>query len=202
MSTPRDGVLLSVDQAKRYLQVDEDGDDWDELIADLIEEAEASFEGYTGNRLVAEDETMYFDGEVHAIVLPYWPIKASSVTVTDTQGTVSATDDEAFDTDYYRIEEDLGILYRTTSIGSRKFWGAGKERWKIEWTGGLNQHREWERIKLELRGSVRDWVANVFLNMNPSAEGESDGGGISQQVKVTQIPPRVLAVWDRYRRVY
>ena len=202
MSTPRDGKLLTVEQIKTYLQVDDDADEWDDVFGDLIEEAEAEFELHTGNRLIGETETMYFNGNVKAFVLPWWPIKDGSVTVVDTQGTVGTTDDETYSTDYYRVDYDLGIIHRTTTVGSATFWAAGVRRWKVTWTGGMNHRRDWASVQLHLRKSIRDAVANVFLNQNPAAMGESEGGGIRKELKLQGIPDRVREVWDTYKRVF
>lgn len=202
MSDDRDGKLLTVAEAKRHLDLGEDGDDYDDVVADLIEAAEADFELYTGLRIVAQAETRYFDGDVKRFVLPFWPVKPDSVTIVDTYGTTATTDDETYSSDYYRVDEERGIIHRTSSIGVPKFWGAGVRRWKVTWTGGINQRWDWASLRVSLKGTIRDLVVDRFTNHNPRATEERDGGGVGRSLERGALPSRVREKWDELKRVY
>lgn len=196
-----DGSLLTVDQFKNYGFVEHDGDD--ELIGDLIEEAEARMVGYLEVPIAADTFTEYHDGGTSVLTLHRYPIDEDSVTVTDTQGTSEdVTDDEVMAATTYRIYADRGQIMRTSSAGQRKTWAHGRRRWKVEYDGGLDKHPLWESVvKLDLRGSIRDLVKEWYDNRSPGAALESEGGGISRTIEAEDrgIPIRVREVWDRYR---
>lgn len=196
-----DGVLLTIDQFKNYGEVEHDGDD--ELIGDLIAEAEARMVGYLEVPITSAERTEYHDGGTSVLFLSHFPIDETSVTVVDTQGTSEdATDDETVAATAYRVYPEHGQIVKTSTNGQRRDWAHGLRRFKVTYTGGLDKHPLWDAsLKHELRGTIRDLTLEWYDNRSPGAGSERDGGGLSRSTPGTerQIPSRVREVWDRYR---
>lgn len=194
------GVLLTLSQAKDYLEVEHTGDDT--LIGELVDEAEARMMGYLEVPITATTYTEFHDGGTSILFLRRFPIDGTSVTVTDTQGTSEdATDDETFSATKYRVYADRGEIMRTSTTGQRKTWAHGRRRWKVEYDGGLDQHPLWSTVvQPELRGTIRALVAEWYDNRQPGAGSESDGEvRRSTPGSERDIPSRVQSVWDQYR---
>lgn len=195
-----DGKILRVDEAKAYLTIEHNDDDV--LVGDLIEEAEATLQGYLEVPIESVETTEYHDGGTSVLFLRRFPIDEDGITVTDTQGTSEdATDDEEAEASKYRVYPEKGQLVRTSTTGIRSRWPVGHRRWKVEYTGGLDQHPDWSRrVKAELRASLRDLVAHWYLNREAAVSRINEGAGMSKSFAATdrEIPGRVRAVWDRY----
>lgn len=194
-----DGKILSVAQVKNYANIEHDGDD--ELVGDLIEEAEARLQGYIRIPIESSAYTEYHDGGTSILFLERWPLDASTVVVTDTQGTEGAGDDETVDSDRYRVDASRGEVMRTSISGQRQTWAGGRRRFKVAYEGGLEKHEHWDDfVEAELRASLRDLVVEWYYNRSPGASSEREGAGIGRNTgpESREIPARVRAVWDHY----
>lgn len=201
-----DGELLSVKEAKDYLVVEHDDDDT--LIGQLIAEAEARMESYIGTPVSETEYTEYHDGGLKNLFLEHMPIKADSVTITDTKATSEdATDDEVVDAEKYRIRHYHGMITRTTTNGVDRRWDRGRKRFKVVYTAGLEHLTDWTTAQIELRGSIRDLVSDWYERRIPTATRQDQGFGIATSfvgfrgTDLPTLPTRVLEVWHRYRMV-
>lgn len=192
---PRDGVLLSVAQAKRYIRGLEEHDADDVLLGDLIEEAEGELEGYIGCFLVAAETVQVFDGGKPYIRLRNLPLKPNApFEVRDLRDGVSAA--EVLQSGAYRVDRFGHLEYGRGTYD----WPAGGGRYEVRYTGGLDQRPDWERVvKPRLRKTIRDLVADWYENRNPSATTDSSGVGVSIVKPVRQIPEGILETWNDYR---
>lgn len=199
-----DGELLTVANAKEYLEVEHS--DFDDLVGDLIAQAEARMEGYIGTPITAESYTEYHDGGLKHLFLHHMPIKSGSVTITDTKATSEdATDDDTVDAEDYRIRHEHGMITRTTSNGKIRRWDIGVKRFKVVYEAGLDQLNDWARAQIELEASIRDLLADWFERRVPTATREDRGFGMSMSfvgfrgTDLPTLPTRVLEVWNRYK---
>lgn len=85
---------ISLDQAKAQLRVD--GDDQDDEIEDLIRDAAAWVEDYTGLILEARDVTEHFRAPGRSIQLRAWPVATSAIVTAQYPATAS---DDALNAD-------------------------------------------------------------------------------------------------------
>lgn len=200
-----DGDLLTVAQAKAYLNIEHSDDDT--LLGDLIGQAERRMEAYIGTPINATSYTEYHDGGLNHLFLEHAPIKSDSVTITDTKATSEdATDDETVDAEDYRVRFEHGMITRTTSHGRQRRWDIGVRRFKVVYEAGLDQLNNWSTVaKEELRGTIRDLVSDWYERRIPTATREDMAFGVSksyQGFRGTDLPTiasRVLEVWQRYR---
>lgn len=196
------GVILSTDQAKAYIPVEHAGHD--DLIDDLILQAEGRMQSYMRVPIQGEAVTEYYDGGTSVLFLTKYPVLESSVTVVDTQGTnTDDTDDVTLAATEYRIYPLRGEILKTSSNGHRSQWYQGRRRFKVTYTAGLDQHPDWESfIRPTLRGSLRDLVAEWYINRSPGMAQESEGGGMGrtgfQGGLDAALPPRIREVWDMW----
>lgn len=199
---PVDGDILTIDQVKAHLDIQDVPEDSAEAVAlnvqvnqqisDLIEEAEARLQGYIGTRLLAAARTHRFRGGQAYVQLPAWPVSTTdpfTVTDVDTGADVSVS---AFHLDTY---------YGRLEYGLRTAWPQDRV-YDVTFTGGLSLAPDWEEvIRPELRTSVRDYVAYIYERRNPGVRREGEGGGLAQTFVDEAIPPRIKAVWDGYRPI-
>lgn len=194
-----DGTILSLAQAKKALEIEHSN--FDDKIGDLIQNAESLLEEYTGTPITAETFTEKYDGGKPIIFLDQSPIDESSVTVTDTQGTVDdATDDETVEAKHYRVYPEEGEIVRTSQLGIEKEWAPGRRRFEVEYDAGLDQHPNWARtVEHTLRQSLKHLLVMWYENRNPDLKSEQMGAGFGQRYDLEDIPPRVLSTWINYK---
>lgn len=196
----RDPVLLQVEQAKDLLEVDYTEDDrW---LRELINEVESTLEGYLGTPFLNTAYVEKYSGGPHRIFLRHFPVKAASLSIVDTQGTIDDADDETKAPELYRVNLDRGKVVRTSSIGAALTWEPGVDRWEITYEAGWENHSEWIRVAGEFRGTIRQLVARAYEHRATGLEAEGEGGGISRRWDVDEhINFEIRTVWDRYARI-
>lgn len=194
------GAILQLQDAKDYLDLDHD--DFDSLVVDLIDEAEAAMQSYIGTPITATTFTEFFDGEVSKFFLDRFPIDETSVTVTDTETPSDATDDEVLVKDEdYRVRPEMGVIVKTTDeavSGRNVMFGEGVRRFKVEYDAGLDQSPDWTREEKVLRSSLRELVKANFEDRNPRTSRRQFASGASRQSSIKAIPERVRMKWDRF----
>jgi hypothetical protein len=194
--------LLDLDEAKASLNVEHDEDD--ELITDLIVEAEANFENYVESPITKETFTEYFNGGGSKLFLRHFPVDASSVTITDREDPDDTTDDEVQDEDKYEVYPQEGIIVRTTpsgDIGRGVTWAHGARRWEVQYDAGLDQSDDWTQDEQTIKSSIRDLVVHRYEFAKPNVKRERWGAGRQIDTKVGPLPVRVKSVWDRFTPV-
>lgn len=193
-----DLVGLSLSRLKAQLMIEHDDDD--AYIAGLIQEVLARCQGHLDRALFSEEWTEYFDGGGRTLLVRNMPVDGSSVTVTDTHGTVSTDDDEVVASDYYRIYPERGSLWRTTSTGQPSRWPSGLRRFKVVYTGGLDLHPRWQEFyQRNLVASFADFGAALYNAPDPNVKEERDVDLSRKLCADVPIPVRVLSVWDQLK---
>lgn len=189
-------TIITRDYVKDYLNIAHT--EHDGLLDQLMDDAEGRLQQYLRRPIVADTHTEYLDGGSERLFLTNHPV-GSITSITDTKGTNTVTDDEALSTDLYRLESEMGIVYRTTANGAASCWGAGRQRWKIIYTGGLDVGSYWTSYEIDaLRASLRDLVATWYNDRSPESKSQQFGGGMGQTNYEGELPPRVRSVWDHF----
>lgn len=174
----------------------EHGDD-DDLLRGLISAAHGRLETFVGRPIEAEEITEYHDGGKTILFLAQYPIsETADFTLVDTHGTVGVTDDETIDADYYRIYYESGYVKRTTSYGQVRVWSPGARRWKVTYTGGLDQLSGWESRHRAILAQGLNMLVGAWYDLG--AQGLSDPQKMAALLKMP-LPPAVENMWDSYK---
>ena len=192
-----DGTILSLDQAKSDLEINHSRAD--DFIGDMIQQAESLLEQYTGTPISSETFTEKYDGGKKILFLEQSPIDDTSVTITDTQGTEDTADDEEVESKYYRIRAEEGEIVRTSSLGRKKEWAPGINRFEVEYDAGLDLHPDWARtVEHTLRRSLAQLIVVWYENRDPDRSSEQLGAGFGNRYKLDDVPERILSTWIQY----
>lgn len=202
MSSPFDGLLLTLDQAKAYLGITDtpstelgatfENARIDTLVGDLIAEAEGKLQSYLETTIEAsEAETLVSSGK-RAVRLPHYPLDpATPVLVTN------ETDSLEIASTMFRVNEGRG------SVSFLGYVGVPQNKvYKVVSSGGLEFLPNWEQsAKLDLQGSIRDYVAWRYNNREPGIKRQSEGAGLSKEFEEGELPSRIRDVWINYRPI-
>lgn len=189
-------TLTTLLEIKAFMVVEHDDDD--ALLNALHLAAERRFQNFVQRPTIAAEETDYFDGGKGRIFLPSYPISSDAdLTVVDTKGLVDESANETLAAAYYRIYNQKGTLQRATTHGQPKVWAPGCKRWKITWTGGLDQLPNWgtdHRPPLEqsIKLLVVDWYDKGSQVLSQGSRGAIKPSDLP-------LPIEVQVIWDNYQ---
>lgn len=191
-------MLPTVDDLRQYLRIENVAED--ALLESLLRSAKAAVEAYIGQPIEARPVSMtvapVWGGSAGArsrrLALPYAPIDAASVLVTDEDGaTVDAVG--------YLVNAATG---RLTPDGAAGFTGA---MYVVTARAGLSLRADYdEAIEPVMSSAILDWAADLYQRRNPAASYESGGGGVAVNYNETAsktMPSRIRVTLEPWRRI-
>jgi uncharacterized phiE125 gp8 family phage protein len=90
--------MISLDEAKAHLRLEQDFTEEDGLIQSLVDAAVLNLEHNTGRALRVREESLVLDRWPAEVVLPWWPIRSIvSITYVDPQGETQQLESMALD---------------------------------------------------------------------------------------------------------
>jgi hypothetical protein len=185
-----DGALVTVEEIKRYLNINHTADDED--ISDLILGAEGQLQSYLGRRLLAVLTTEDVDGGRMVYWLKNYPVDPASLEVLDNQlGVAVPAQRYSLDSKHRKVS----FTAHTSLFGPRRL--------TFQYTGGLSLDPDWDVvIRPELKKTIKQLIIGDYDNPDPMLRAEGSGAGLVRSVVYDEgIPLRVREVWDKYRRV-
>ena len=196
--------LTTLEEIKAFMVIEHDDDD--AMLSVLHLAAERRFETFTGRPVTAAEVTDYFDGGKGRFFLPAYPISSSAdLTIIDTNGLVDESNNETVETSKYRVYHQKGTVLRTSDRGlvrgyaGKLVWPDGAQRYKVTWTGGLDQLTDWGRrhrpiLAQSIKLLVLDWYD---LGAQVLSQGTKD----AVKTDKLPLPPIVSAIWESYEPV-
>lgn len=190
-------ILTSLAEAKAALEIDYTEDDT--LVTNLLLAAEGVFRQRIGGRLIQSAEQIeHHDGGKLKLFLRQWPASTSGLTVVDTKSTNDTGDDETMDATLYRLYPERGVLVRTTAGGVIRPWARGVRRWKITYTGGLDQMADWSNMRLPVLQQTIHQLAGRWYDEVGAALGAGKGIDVPKVI-ARGIPQEIQEVWAAYQ---
>jgi hypothetical protein len=196
--TLKNNSLTTLEEIKAFMVVEHDEDD--DRLAALHLAAERRLEVFAGRPITATEVTEYFDGGRSRLFLPRYPISSSAdLTIIDTNGIVAETNNETVEAAYYRVYHQKGTVQRASHHGQPRRWNPGSLRYKVTYTGGLDQMTDWAvRHQPILAQSIHLLVLKWY---DQGAQVLSQGTKDAVKVSTRELPPEVAAIWQSYEPV-
>lgn len=198
----------SLDVLRRTIGLEHDDDD--DVLQRWGQDAEAMLRKFLRpNVLTGVEKTELYDGGVIRIHLRRWPLLLGSDGLPDltkvTLFDMLLDPEDAVDQSLYAVDARHGWLTaRDVVAGNKRFFPAGIDRFKVTYTGGLDQDPEWaDVIRPELRRSLEDLLVDWYENRNPRTGGKLPIGSADMGAldPAAAVPERILSVWRGYREI-
>jgi hypothetical protein len=166
----------------------------------MLAQARAAVEAYIGQPIEARAVSMtvapVWGGSAgvrtRRLALPYAPIDANSVIVTDEDG-------DTVDGGTYLVNAATG---RVTPDGAAGFTGSV---YVVTARAGLSLRADYaEAIEPVMSSAILDWAADLYQRRNPAASYESGGGGVAVNYNETAsktMPSRIKVTLEPWRRI-
>ena len=187
--------LTTLEEIKAFMVVEHEEDD--AMLSTLHLAAERRLELFVRRPVTASAVTDYFDGGKGRLFLPRYPISSTAdFTVIDTHSLVDESNNETVDSGRYRVYRQRGVVQRASVYGNPGMWPRGLQRYKVTWTGGLDQMTDWGvRHRAILAQSIKDLVLNWY---DLGAQVLSQGTKNDVKTEKLPIPITVTGVWEQY----
>lgn len=189
-------ALPSSTDLRAYLRIEtEEAGVESALLGQLIERATMMVEAWLDRPILTLVSQSYVDeGEgddrrLRVLLIPDYPVLASSVVVKDADGaTVAAAD--------YRVKPLTGEIRANPGVVF------ANPPYTITCSVGLETHPQYEgRIEPVLAAAILDVAADLYHARDPRATNESAGGGASTTRVHDPLPARVQVALQPYRKV-
>lgn len=190
-------AILTSDNLKNYLGIS--GSDYDDKITLIVAGIDAFVESYTNRKFASASRDEYLDGGGEFLKATFVPIASiDSITDEDDGSSVVSSDD-------YEFRPETGMIYLDAPVTTAAFtdsegrlkWGAGKRRYRVQYTGGESS------VPADVTLAALQLAAGRFNRVDPGLSGEKDGD-YSYSVDLgafdkAGLPPGVKATLDQYR---
>ncbi len=136
-----DYSLITVADAKNWLDVALEDEDRDGLIETLIQEASEGIEEYCGRRFVSRGaitEYHTFDNSDHELETLQSPIISMTTIHEDSTRAYASTELLTENTDYVVVKPKGKVVRINGATGGRRNWGGGFYAIKVIYTGGYS----------------------------------------------------------------
>jgi hypothetical protein len=184
-------ALPTVAEVKNYLRIQTSAQD--SVVTDLLASAKSWAESLIGRRITATSQVM---GTLWAgrepfwqsiIYLPFFPVNATGLVLTDADG-------ETVPADTYTVDGDAGKL---TAVPPDWF---SNPPYEATADVGLSAGSEYAGKEPELRGLIMGLAAILYHQSNPNASSDSEGGGVSVSYQTANpIPPHLNTIVMSFR---
>lgn len=186
--------LVTLETVRAYLRVQTTAED--DLLAVLIEQAQAEIESYIDRPIYRRELTVTDHGEMMRaygvlteLVIPVTPVDVDSVAITDNEG-------NTVDDDTYTVDANTGLV---RAINGTTF---SAPPYAITCEVGLETRDDFEiTIRPALSAVMLDLVADAYQRRSTAAQAEGSGGGVYTQWQMVGMPERAAMRLDKYRRV-
>jgi uncharacterized phiE125 gp8 family phage protein len=187
--------LPTLSELKAHLRIPAAQTAQDTLLTDKLAQAKARAQRFIGTPITAVEktfrdvaETAQVYGVVTELMLPEGPIDTvEDVTVVD-------VDDETVPAADYEVDGDEAVIRAVEGVTF------SNGPYEITATVGLSADDDYAAdIEPVIRQVILDLAADLYQNRNPSASGESAGGGVSISRSLDGIPGRMLSTLEGLR---
>ena len=173
--------LVELTTAKDFLRVsdtDEDG-----LIAIILGGIEATIKENLSNYIIAQETTIYLDGNTEVLQLPRVPVSEE-----DGEEVVVYDDiyENTVDTDMYRLVPAVGQLFYKNEA---KTWPEGKKRYRVTYTSGFSLRDNYVDVISRIKLAELTWLSDIYYN-RPASVTKETIDEVSQWYDMTKDMPK------------
>jgi hypothetical protein len=179
MSVPlEDETLVSLEEAKQFLQIPSAVTTNDDLITAILLGVESAIQANLKSTILTTETVEYLDGGATILRLANIPIDDSEdILVEDTLLGVEV------DSTFYSLLADRGVLmYNGTNeynyeqslfySGSTNRWPDGERRYKVTYTGGLGLRTDYARVVAQIKIAEMLWLSDFYSHRQASTSDE------------------------------
>jgi hypothetical protein len=176
-------ALPALQETKNYLRIQTNAQD--SVVTDLLASAKSWAESRIGRRITASSQvlsTLWAGRDPFwqsIIYLPFFPVNATGLVLTDADG-------ETVDADTYTVDGDAGEL-----VAIAPDWFSNPP-YEATADVGLSAGSEYASKEPELRALIIGLTAILHLQRSPNAISDSGSGGVSVSYQSENALPRHL----------
>ena len=186
--------LVELTVARDFLRVSDTDDDG--IIHIILLGIEATIKENLSNYIVAQETTIYLDGNTEVLQLPRVPVSEEDgveVVVYDDIYNVTV------DTDMYRLVPLVGQLFYKNEA---KTWPTGKKRYKVTYTSGFSLRDNYAEVLERIKLAELTWLSDIYYNRLASVTKETIDEVSQWYDMTTDMPKNIQTLLQGLLDVY